>query len=93
IPAVGASACISGVIAGYLRYFPFARVDTLVFLGFFITHIQIPALFYIGFWFVTQIQGALISFVSGLAGGVGWYAHLGGFVFGFAFSSLFSKIR
>lgn len=85
IPAIGASACISGVIGAYVLMFPRARIETLVFLFFFVGRVYMPAFFYVFLWLLTQVQGALITFASGLSGGVGWFAHLGGFLFGFMY--------
>lgn len=77
IPMVGASGAIAGVLGAYLVAFPHARVRSLVFLGFFVRMVDIPAYVLLGFWFVIQI-------LSSLAGGAGvaWWAHIGGFAFG-----------
>jgi membrane associated rhomboid family serine protease len=85
IPMVGASGAISGVLAAYLLLFPGSRVRVLVWLGFFITIIALPALLVIGFWIALQ-------FISGFAtlgpetaqtgGGVAYFAHIGGFIAG-----------
>jgi membrane associated rhomboid family serine protease len=82
IPMIGASGAISGVLGAYLLLFPRAMVHTLVFLGFFVTVIKIPALVVIGFWAVIQLINGLIS--TGLAreGGIAWFAHIGGFLTG-----------
>lgn len=82
VPAIGASACISGVIGAYVLMFPTARIETLVFVFFYVGRVYLPALFYVILWVITQFQGALITFATGLSGGVGWFAHLGGFFFG-----------
>jgi membrane associated rhomboid family serine protease len=81
-PMIGASGAISGVLGAYLLLFPRAMVHTLVFLGFFVTVIKIPALIVIGFWVFIQFVNGLIS--SGIAreGGVAWFAHIGGFLVG-----------
>ena len=82
IPMIGASGAIAGVLGAYLLLFPSARVHTIVFFGFFVQVIRIPALIVIGFW-------AIIQFVSGLIGqgmlhqgGTAWFAHVGGFLAG-----------
>ncbi len=82
IPMIGASGAISGVLGAYLLLFPRAMVHTLVFLGFFVTVIKIPALVVIGFWAIIQLINGLIS--TGLAreGGIAWFAHIGGFLTG-----------
>ena len=82
IPMIGASGAVSGVLGAYLLLFPRAKVHTLIFLGFFITTVRIPALIVIGFWAIIQFINGLIS--SGLheGGGVAWFAHIGGFLIG-----------
>jgi membrane associated rhomboid family serine protease len=82
VPMIGASGAISGVIGAYLLLFPRAMVHTLIFLGFFVTVVKIPALIVIGFWVFIQFVNGLIS--SGIAreGGVAWFAHIGGFLAG-----------
>jgi membrane associated rhomboid family serine protease len=85
VPSVGASGAIAGVMGAYLLRFPQAKILTLVPLGFFITTVEIPAVFFLGFWFLQQ---ALFSFTSLGAktgvdmGGIAYWAHAGGFVFG-----------
>jgi hypothetical protein len=85
IPMVGASGAISGVLGAYLLTYPHARILTLVpiFIIFYI--IELPAYFFLGFWFVIQlIQGSLYSLNShgAVGGGVAWWAHVGGFAAG-----------
>jgi len=81
IPMVGASGAISGVLGAYLLLFPHARVMTLIFLGWFIRLVEIPALIVLGFWFVVQVLNGVLT--MGLrVGGVAWFAHIGGFVAG-----------
>ncbi|MBM4128619.1 MAG: rhomboid family intramembrane serine protease [Nitrospira sp.] len=83
IPMVGASGAISGILGAYLLLFPRAQVHTLVFLGFFVTVVRVPALVVIGFWAVVQFINGLIGmgFVKE-GGGVAWFAHIGGFLAG-----------
>ncbi|MBI2126876.1 MAG: rhomboid family intramembrane serine protease [Thaumarchaeota archaeon] len=78
-PALGASAAISGVLGAYAVFFPFARVVTAVFVVFLIRLVRIPAILYLGFWFLLQF----FSGASGVSEGVGYWAHVGGFVAGF----------
>ena len=80
VPMVGASGAISGVLGAYFLLFPFARIVTLVVLGFFAQTIQIPAFFFLGFWFLMQFLSAAVS--GGTGGGVAFFAHVGGFVAG-----------
>ncbi len=91
LPMIGASGAISGVLAAYLMRFPYARVETLVFLFFFVTIIPIPAFFYIIFWFLVQLLNGLFSLGIGITGGIAWFAHVGGFISGAVLYKLFPK--
>lgn len=83
IPAIGASGAIAGVLGAYLVLFPHSRVVTLVPIFFFFWFVDIPAIFFLGFWFISQIFSGLMSLpTAGLVGGVAWWAHIGGFVYG-----------
>lgn len=87
IPSLGASGAIAGVMGAYILRFPQAKVLTLVPLGFFITTFQIPAIFFLGFWFLQQafygIASLGVQTSTGMAqGGIAYWAHAGGFVFG-----------
>ncbi len=80
VPMIGASGAIGGVLGAYALLFPHARILVLIPLGFFITTLRIPALWVLGFWFVLQfVQSALAP--AG-AGGVAYWAHIGGFLAG-----------
>ncbi len=84
-PMVGASGAIAGVLGAYLVLFPGARVSTLVFLGIFISVVQLPALIVIGFFIVIQLVDGLAQLrVAGApsAEQVAYFAHLVGFVAG-----------
>jgi hypothetical protein len=88
IPNVGASGAVSGVLGAYLLLLPTASVLTLVF--FFL--IEVPAFFFLGFWFVFQLWEGGFSLVEPTAGGgVAFFAHIGGFVFGAVTVRLFMK--
>jgi membrane associated rhomboid family serine protease len=80
IPTLGASGAISAVMGAYVCFFPHQKVRTLVFLGFFFTFWEIPAFIWMGIWFVEQ----LLLIRGGLAGGVAYSAHIGGFLAGAA---------
>ncbi len=82
IPMIGASGAVSGVLGAYLLLFPRAHVHTLLFLGFFITTVKIPALIVIGFWAIIQLINGLLSSGIREGGGVAWFAHIGGFLIG-----------
>lgn len=87
IPALGASGAIAGVLGAYILRFPRARVRTLLFLGPFITFPDIPAIFFLGIWFLQQalygVASLNVESTIGMEnGGVAYWAHIGGFVFG-----------
>ncbi|NJK49964.1 rhomboid family intramembrane serine protease [Candidatus Gracilibacteria bacterium] len=85
IPSLGASGAIAGVMGAYIIKFPNARILTLIPLGFFFYTVRIPAVFFLGFWFVQQALNSLLSLQvpsDMQMGGVAYWAHAGGFVFG-----------
>jgi len=85
IPSVGASGAISGILGAYIVFFPYARILTLVPLLFFFFTVRIPALVFIGLWFVIQFLsgvGSLGTAGANATGGVAWWAHIGGFLLG-----------
>jgi membrane associated rhomboid family serine protease len=82
IPMVGASGAISGVLGAYLIMFPQARVRTILFFGFFWQIVRVPALIVIGFWAIIQLLNGIIAQGVLAQGGVAWFAHIGGFLFG-----------
>lgn len=81
IPAVGASGAISAVLGAYVLMYPRAKIRTLVFYFFFVTIVGIPAIFYLGFWFLYQLMMSVYS-LTGYLSGVAFWAHVGGFVAG-----------
>jgi membrane associated rhomboid family serine protease len=85
VPLIGASGAIAATLGAYFVLFPGARITTLVFLGFFYQLINVPAIVVLGFWFVLQLLDGVgqIGRETG-AGGVAFFAHIGGFVFGAA---------
>lgn len=86
VPTVGASGAISGIMGAYLLLFPGARVLTFVPWFFLPWLVEVPALVFIGVWFVSQLFNGLFSLGATGAvqayGGVAWWAHVGGFVAG-----------
>ncbi len=87
VPMIGASGAVSGVLGAYLILFPRAKVKTLVFVFLFITTIDVPAMLLLTVWFFVQI-----AFSHG-AGGVAWFAHIGGFIFGMLAIKIFARGR
>ena len=96
VPQIGASGAVAGVLGGYALLHPHARVLTLVFIIFFVTIVEIPAMIMLGIWFVLQFIPAVADVattdVAG-EGGVAYLAHVGGFIFGIAAIKLFAKRR
>ncbi|MFZ5799398.1 MAG: rhomboid family intramembrane serine protease [Desulfobulbus sp.] len=90
IPMVGASGAIGGVMGGYALLFPRAPVHMLVFLGFFFFRIVVPAYFMLGYWFLLQLISALPT-IGNTAGGVAFWAHVGGFATGLLLVRIFCK--
>jgi membrane associated rhomboid family serine protease len=85
-PTIGASGAIAGVLGAYALLYPHARVLTLIFIIFFVTVVEIPALILLAIWFILQFIPALgqVAVESGGGEGVAYFAHVGGFVFGLA---------
>lgn len=89
LPCVGASGAISGVLAAYLVFYPHACIRTLI-AGFVI---EVPAAAYIGIWVAFQVLFAVTYRSLAVAGGVAWFAHLGGFAGGLAFALAWGRRR
>jgi rhomboid family protein len=89
IPTVGASGAIAGVLGAYARLYPRARVVTLVFIIIIITVITLPAVLVLGVWFLLQLLPAFND-PTDAGGGVAYFAHVGGFVFGLLAIKLFA---
>jgi len=93
LPTVGASGAIAGVLGAYMVLYPQARVLTLVPIFYFLRVVELPALIYLGFWFISQLFNGLFALTAAdvfQSGGVAWWAHIGGFVFGLATIKLIS---
>jgi membrane associated rhomboid family serine protease len=90
IPMVGASGAISGVMGAYILLYPRVRVHMVVFLGFFITTIAVPAYLMLGYWLLLQVLGGIPA-LSSESGGVAFWAHAGGFAAGMLLISFFQN--
>jgi len=98
MPTVGASGAIAGVLGGYLILHPKARVITLIPLFILPWFVEVSAYVYLGFWFLTQLFPGLLSLgaigdFGDAMGGVAWWAHIGGFIFGMLLVRIFSRPR
>jgi membrane associated rhomboid family serine protease len=90
VPTIGASGAIAGVMGAYFILYPRAKVLTLVPILIIPFFFEIPAYFFLGFWFLLQFLNATAS--SGAGGGIAWWAHIGGFIFGIIFLKLFRTL-
>lgn len=80
VPMVGASGAIAGVLGAYIFMFPMAKVTTLIPIFFFFQIVELPAFLFLGIWFLMQAVSGFFSIGIGAdAGGVAWWAHIGGF--------------
>jgi membrane associated rhomboid family serine protease len=92
VPALGASGAIAGIMGCYLRLFPWARLIVLVPILFIPFFFEMPAYIFVGLWFLLQVwQGAADLLSANGGGGVAWWAHIGGFIAGYAFASLMMR--
>ncbi len=92
IAMLGASGAIAGVLGYYYASFPHHKIKTVIFIFIFFTIIDIPAAFILLYWFIIQLfSGAAALSVSASLGGVAFFAHIGGFVFGVLINKLFFK--
>jgi len=89
IPMVGASGAIAGVLGAYFMLFPRSRVLTLLLLPFYVKLVYVPAVFFLGAWFLMQ----LLSLPQGANGGVAFAAHVGGFIAGLLLVRLFGALH
>jgi len=83
-PTIGASGAIAGVMGAYMMLYPKSRILTLIPIFFFFQVVEIPAVFFLGIWFIFQFLSA-----AGGQGGIAWWAHIGGFIFGIIFLRVF----
>lgn len=90
MPTIGASGAIAGVMGAYLILHPHSKILTLIPIIFIPWFVEIPAFFFLGFWFVLQFLSAAGS--QGAMGGIAWWAHIGGFVFGIILLKMFTVL-
>ena len=90
IPTIGASGAIAGVMGAYFILYPKAKVLTLIPIFFFFQFLEVPAFLFLGVWFLFQFLSA--AGTSGQMGGIAWWAHIGGFIFGIIFLKLFEML-
>ncbi len=90
VPTIGASGAIAGVMGAYIILYPKSKILTLIPIFFIPWFIEIPAFFFLGVWFLIQFINAAGS--VGAGGGIAWWAHVGGFVFGILFLKLFTML-
>src|SRR4051794_20630044 len=93
VPTLGASGAIAGVLGAYILLFPRARVVTVIFIVFFFTILELPALLVLGIWFLQQAVFGYFDLAqpTGSAGGVAYFAHIGGFAFGLLAVRMFAN--
>jgi membrane associated rhomboid family serine protease len=88
VPAIGASGAISGILGAYLAIFPHVKVRAI---GPFYQIYRLPAYVLIGFWFVIQLVFGAISLLGGIGSGIAFWAHIGGFAFGYAAGKAYNR--
>ena len=93
VPMIGASGAIAGVLGAYLILFPRSRIASLVPILFIFTIVEIPAMLFLIFWFVSQLYSGLGAIGGGGESGIAWWAHIGGFMFGALMVSFFAVRR
>lgn len=93
IPVIGASGAIAGVLGAYLILYPRSRIASLVPIFFIFTIVEIPALLFLGFWFISQLFSGWLSLQGADMSAVAWWAHIGGFIFGMITVRLFARRR
>jgi membrane associated rhomboid family serine protease len=96
VPTIGASGAVAGVLGAYALLHPQARVLTLIFIIFFVTVVEIPALILLAIWFVLQFLPAIGQVATpevGAGEGIAYLAHVGGFIFGLATIKLLARNR
>jgi rhomboid family protein len=93
VPMIGASGAIAGVLGAYLVLYPRARIASLVPILFIFTIIDVPAVIFLLFWFVSQLFSGWLSLQGATGSGIAWWAHVGGFLFGMLAVNFFAQRR
>jgi membrane associated rhomboid family serine protease len=93
VPMIGASGAVAGVLGAYLILFPRSRIASLVPILFIFTIVEIPAMLFLIFWFLSQLYSGLGAIQGGGESGIAWWAHIGGFMFGALMVSFFAVRR
>jgi len=94
VPVIGASGAIAGVLGAYFIFYPRGRITTILPIFVFIQIVEIPAVIYLLIWFAIQLYAGIEAGQQGATmGGVAWWAHVGGFLFGLALAPLLAKNR
>jgi membrane associated rhomboid family serine protease len=93
VPVIGASGAIAGVLGAYFILYPRGRILTILPIFVFIQFIEIPAVIYLLFWFAAQLYAGLQQVGAGAMGGIAWWAHVGGFMFGMALGPILAINR
>jgi membrane associated rhomboid family serine protease len=92
VPVIGASGAIAGVLGAYFVFYPRGRILTILPIFIFIQFIEIPAVIYLLLWFALQLFSGISDGSAGaMNGGVAWWAHVGGFLFGIAVAPMLAS--
>jgi membrane associated rhomboid family serine protease len=90
VPAIGASGAIAGVLAAYVAMYPFGRILCIIPIFFYPLFVEVPAVFFIFVWFLSQFLSGTLSLLAPTeGGGIAWWAHVGGFLVGLFIYRLF----
>jgi membrane associated rhomboid family serine protease len=90
IPTIGASGAIAGVMGAYMILYPKSKILTLIPIFFFFQFVEIPAVFFLGIWLIFQFLSAASTAGQG---GIAWWAHIGGFIFGIIFLKILLSFK
>jgi membrane associated rhomboid family serine protease len=86
VPTIGASGAVAGVMGAYFVMYPQSRILTLVFIVFFVQIVEVPAVLFLGLWFLLQLVSgvgtSLLPAGAGMSGGIAFWAHVAGFAAG-----------